>query len=74
MSHARRILSLCGAGSRLVSPSQPGYRHIQCGRCGSVVGVDERTALQAPVECCVCGLVFYPMEDESLPRRWGQGE
>lgn len=56
----RRILSLCGVGSKFLTAAAPGYRLVTCLRCASVIGVDEKASLSAPVECCVCSLVFYP--------------
>jgi hypothetical protein len=60
---SRRILSLMGVGSRL---DTAGLRCVECCRCRSVVGIDPQTSLRAPVECCVCGLVFYPADCEQI--------
>jgi hypothetical protein len=60
---SERILSLMGAGSQLQTD---GLRQVECCRCRSIVGIDPRTSLRAPVECCVCGLVFYPADCEQI--------
>jgi hypothetical protein len=64
ITNERRPLSLSGVGSRIVQDGSNGYRTMTCPRCASVVGVDDRTIRNAPVECCVCYLVFYPQEPQ----------
>ena len=59
--HQKRCLSLSGVGSRLIDSVREGYRRADCPRCGSVLGVKADTMISAPVECCVCFLVFFPI-------------
>ena len=57
-----RELSLSGMGTQLKRDApRAGCRALACPKCNSILEVDDQTYVGAPLQCCVCWLVFYPI-------------